>query len=59
MMLNNEIFVFLKNSYLVKFNTRGKLQDVSQLPVKINTHPILINGSLLYLDAKNKLCIID
>lgn len=59
MLLNNDIIIFLQNSYTLNFNINGKLKDVSKLPSKINTYPIIIDGSILYLDKKNKISIIN
>jgi outer membrane protein assembly factor BamB len=59
MIVNNQIFIFLDNSYLLKFNLNGELTKVTKLPSKINSYPILIDSSLLYLDTKNKVSIID
>ena len=56
---NNEIIVFLKNSYILSFNVDGKLKYVRKLPSKINTQPILIDNSILFLDKKNKIIIVD
>jgi outer membrane protein assembly factor BamB len=56
---NNKILIFLKNSYVLKFNIRGKLEKVNKLPTKINTYPIFINGSLIYLDFKNRVSLVD
>ncbi len=58
-MMNNNIFIFLKNSYLLKFNVNGNLLDVKKLPSKIKSDPIIIDKSILYLDKKNKLSIIN
>ena len=51
--------IFLKNSYVIYFKTNGSIDDVFKLPSKINTNPIIINKSLLYLDLKNKLSIVN
>ena len=56
MIVNDKIFIFLKNSYLLIFNIRGSIEDVIKLPTKIKSQPIFIDNSLLYLDFKNKLC---
>ena len=48
-----------KNSYVLKFNVKGNLIKVDKLPSKLNTHPLLIDGSIIYLDYKNKISIID
>ena len=58
-MVNDQIFIFLKNSYVLKFNVRGNLNEVDKLPSKLNTHPIFIDGSILYLDSKNKISIVN
>ena len=59
LIVNNKIMVFLKNSYIVYFNINGTINDVLKLPSKLNTNPIIINKSLLYLDFKNKLSIVN
>ena len=51
--------VLLKNSYVIYFNINGIVEDVFKLSSKINTNPIIINGSLLFFDFKNKLSIVD
>ena len=57
--VNNNLFIFLKNSYLVKFDMIGKILNIEKLPSKLNSFPIFINNSILYLDNKNKLVIIN
>ena len=59
MMANNKLLVFLKNSYLLRFNISGSLDKVSRLPTKIKTHPIVVNKSILYIDKKNQLSILN
>ena len=58
-MANNKILIFLKNSFILKFNINGDLENVQKLPSKINSSPIFIDGSVLYLDFKKKLSIIN
>ena len=57
--LNNEIYVFLKNSYIVKFNTRGDIEKIYKLPLGIHSYPIFVNGIILYIDKKNKAVLIN
>ncbi len=57
LLVNNDLLLFLKNSYLVKLNLKGKIKEISKLNSKINSLPILINESLIYFDKKNKLII--
>ena len=59
MILNNKLIVFLKNSYFLIFNIDGELEQVNKLPKKINSFPIVIDKSLIYLDTRNKISIID
>ena len=56
---NNKLMVFLENSYILIFNVNGTLERVEKLPTKINSFPIVANGSLIYLDDKNKASIIN
>ncbi len=57
--VNNDLFVFLDNSYLIKFNKKGKIKSIDKLPAKIGTYPIFISSSILYLNKKNQLVILD
>ena len=59
MLDNNKLFIFLNNSYVLKINFDGTLDKVEKLPTKINSHPIFIDGSIIYIDQKNKLSIVD
>ena len=58
-MVNNEIFIFLKSSYVLKFNVNGNLKDIKKLPTKINSYPIFINKFILFINNKNKLSILN
>ncbi len=59
MLLNNEIFIFLENSFILNFEKNGELKEVKKLPSKINSSPILIDGSILYLNLRKKLIILN
>jgi len=59
MIINNQIFIFLDNSYLLKFNLNGELSKVEKLPSKINSYPIFIDSSMIYLDTKNRVSIVN
>ena len=49
MIVNNKIFIFLKNSYFLKFEINGKIKKINKLPPKkLNTFPIIIDGSILF-----------
>tara|TARA_B100001248_G_scaffold242571_1_gene210212 strand:- start:791 stop:2116 length:1326 start_codon:yes stop_codon:yes gene_type:complete len=57
--VNNQIFLFLKNSYLLKLDLKSEIQDIIRLPASLNSQPIFINDSLLFLDTKNKLLTLN
>ena len=59
MMVNNKLFIFLKNSFLLKFDLNGNLENIDKLPHKLNTFPIIIDGSIVYFDYKNKLTAVN
>ena len=58
-LVNNELYIFLNNSYVVKFNVNGKINKISKLPFDIKSFPLFINNSMVFLDKKNKLIILD
>ncbi len=58
-MMNSKLFIFLRNSYVVQLNLRGEIEEIKKLPSKIKTKPIILNSSIMYLDNKNKLSIIN
>ena len=58
-MMNSKLFIFLRNSYVVQLSLRGEIEENKKLPSKIKTKPIILNSSIIYLDNKNKLSIIN
>lgn len=59
MMVNGELFIFLKNSYLLKFSVQGELKNIFKLPNKLNSNPIFVNNSLFYVDKNKKISEIN
>ena len=57
MMVNNKLLIFLKNSFVVKFDIRGEIEEVFKLPSSLKTRPIIVNNSLMYLNKKNRFLI--
>ena len=57
--INNDIFLFLENSYLIKFSSLGKIKEISKLPSKVSSFPIFINDSIIYLNNNNKLVLLN
>ena len=58
-LINNNIHIFLKNSLVLNFDIRGGLKEILKLPIKIHTQPIIIDNSILYVNRKNKLIILN
>ncbi len=59
MLLNNEVYIFLENSFILNFKNNGELKEINKLPSQINSSPILIDSSILYLDLRKKLIILN
>ena len=57
-LLNNKIFIFLKNSYVIKLNITSEIDDIFKLPIKIDSLPFFANNSIYYLN-KNKLVVLN
>ena len=59
MIAGDKINIFLNNSYVLKLNSRGEIEEVVKLPSKLKTNPIFSNNYLIYLNKKNKLSIVN
>ena len=59
MIVNDKIFIFLKNSYLLIFNINGSLEEIKKFKSKIKSFPIIIEDSILFINDKNKLLITN
>ena len=59
MMANNYLYIFLKNSYFLKLNLNGEIQNVKKIIFKIENYPIFVNNSLMFINNKNRLIVID
>tara|TARA_B100001063_G_C16774082_1_gene563798 strand:+ start:1349 stop:2668 length:1320 start_codon:yes stop_codon:yes gene_type:complete len=59
MLINNKIYVFLREPLLAKININGNIENINKLPVKIKSSPMIIDSSILYLNLKNKITIIN
>ena len=58
-MMNNKIFVFLKNSYVIVFELDGNIEKITKLPFKLNSEPILIKDFMIYFDHNNKISTVN
>ena len=59
MMINDSIYLFLKNSHVIQFNVNGEISKIVKLPSNLKSYPIFAKNYLLYLDKKNKLFVIN
>ena len=59
LMLNGKIFIFLKNSYVIVFELNGNIEKIVKLPFKMNSAPILVQDSLIFLDFNNKISVVN
>ena len=59
MVINNKLFVFLKNSYYLQISFEGEIKKINKLPIKKASYPIFSNSSMIYFNYKNKIIIID
>lgn len=57
LLVNNNLFLFLNNSFFIKLDLIGEIKEISKLSSKIKSDPIFINESLIYINNKNKLII--
>ena len=59
MIVNSQIFIFLNNSYVLKFSIDGKLKKIEKLPTRLLSNPIILDKSIFYADSNHKLSIVD
>ena len=46
--VNSKLYIFLNNSYLLKFDINGNFLNKVKLPSKINSDPIFLNNTLYF-----------
>ena len=56
---DNQIFIFLENSYFIKLSVLGEIIDILKLPSKLLSDPIFVDSSMYYLSKKKKLYILN
>ncbi len=57
--VNNKLFIFLKNSNILQFDLNGNLSNISKLPVKIKSYPIFFESLIVYTDYRNRISIVN
>ena len=58
-MINNKIHIFLKNSFVLVFNSYGSIEKIKKLPSKLNSQPIFIKETMIFFNFNNKINIIN
>ena len=58
-MINSKLYIFLENSYVLKFKVDGNLENIVKLPSKLKSQPVLIEKNLIFFDYKNRVSIIN
>ncbi len=58
-MINNKIFIFLENSYLIQLDIKSEVDKIVKLPSTLGSTPIVVNNLLLYLNKKNNILLIN
>ncbi len=56
---NNKLLIFLDNSRLITLNKNSKIEKVDKIKDKLNSQPIFIENSLLFLSKNNRLIILN
>ena len=59
MLVNGDIYIFLKNGYVVQLDIRGEINQIIRLPSTLESFPIIVERFLLYLNKKNKLILLN
>ena len=57
--INNEIFLILDNSFVVKLTLSGLIKEITKLPSKVNSNRIFSNRSLKFLNKSNRLIVMN
>jgi len=57
--INNSIFIFLDNSYIVKLSPDANFKEIYKLPQKIQSNPIFLQKLMLYISHNNKLIVLN
>ena len=57
--INSKLYIFLNNTFVVKFEPEGIISEISNMPDKIGVNPIFVKDSILSINRKNKLIIVN
>ena len=57
--LNDQIYIFLENSYMINYFSHGQINQIRRLPSKMLSMPIFVENSVIYLGKKKKINVIN
>ena len=57
--VNNNLFFFLNDSRLLKLGLNGNFKELIEINSKINSNILFVDNSILFLNNKNKLIMLD
>ena len=57
--LSDNIYIFLENSYLIKFDIFGDLLEINKLPSKLSSFPIFVKKNIIFLSKKKKVIMVN
>jgi outer membrane protein assembly factor BamB len=57
--VNNQLYVYLRNAYIVKLELNGQIKDIQKLKKNVYSNIIFANKSFIYFDDKNRLIIVN
>ena len=55
----DKIYLFLDNSYIIRLSATGSIEKIDKLKEKLFSKPIFVNDSILYINNKNKLIVLN
>ena len=58
-LINNKIIIYLKNSKIIQFDVNGEIERIYKISSKLNSSPIFINDTKMYINNQNRLLIIN
>ena len=58
-MFNNQLYLYLNNSFFLKLKKEGEILNIGKLPDKINSEKVIINSSIFFINKKNKIVGIN
>tara|TARA_Y100000768_G_scaffold388121_2_gene382300 strand:+ start:364 stop:1689 length:1326 start_codon:yes stop_codon:yes gene_type:complete len=58
-LVNDNIFILLKNSFVIEFELSGNLKKIFKLPKNVYSNLIFAENLILYLNRNKKLVVLD